>query len=321
MRMNKRDVMLSLLDAEKELPYIPAGFFLHFDPQYHHGQAAIDKHLEFFHYTGMDFVKIQYETVFPLREEIRKPEDWLKMPKYGLDFYQNQVDIATGLVQAAGKEALVIQTLYSPFMCAGHTVGDDVLLRHLHENPEPVKRGLEIITESLRIFVRACIDAGVDGFYHSTQGGETSRLEGSALFAECVKPFDLALMNEINEKCPFNILHVCDYVDGYRDLTPFLDYPGDVVNCSLKLGDQRLSGQQVSELFQRPFMGGIERLGTIKQATAGQVEQMVKSVLLTAPERFILGADCTIPSTVDWNNLRVAIRTAHAYRPKKGGLK
>ena len=296
------------------LPYIPAGFFLHFDPQYHHGQAAIDKHLEFFRYTEMDFVKIQYETVFPMREEIRKPEDWLKMPKYGLDFYQNQVDIAKGLVQAAGKEALVIQTLYSPFMCAGHTAGDDVLMRHLRENPEPVKLGLEIITESLRTFVQACIAAGVDGFYHSTQGGETSRLEGSPLFEECVKPYDLSLMNEINEKCPFNILHVCDYVDGYRDLTSFLDYPGDVVNCSLKLGDQQLSGQQVAELFQRPFMGGIERLGTIGQGTSAQVEDMVKNILLGAPDRFILGADCTIPSTVDWDNLRTAIRVAHEYQ-------
>ncbi len=315
--VNKRDLVLNLLDDKKELDYIPAAFFIHFEPEAHFGQAAIDKHLAFFHYTEMDFVKIQYETVFPRREEIRKPEDWLKMPKYGLDFYQNQVEVAKGLVQAAGKEALVIQTLYSPFMCAGHTAGDSILLKHLHENPEPVKHGLEIITESLRIFVRACIDAGVDGFYHSTQGGETTRLEGSPLFEECVKAFDLSLMNEINEKCDFNILHVCDYVDGYTDLTPFLDYPGDVINCSLSLGDQKLSGQQVSDLFKRPFMGGIERLGTIATGTTTQVEQMAKEVLLDAPTRFILGADCTIPSTVDWENLRTAIRAAHQTKQKR----
>ncbi len=189
--MNKRDLVLQVLDKNKPQTTIPAAFFLHFDPQYHRGQAAIDKHLEYFRYTGMDFVKIQYETVFPFREEIRKPEDWRKMPQYSLDFYQDQVGIARGLVQAAGKEALVIMTLYSPFMCAGHTVGDDVLLKHVQENPIAVKQGIEIITESLRIFVRACIAAGVDGFYHSTQGGETSRLEGSPLFEECVKPFDL----------------------------------------------------------------------------------------------------------------------------------
>ena len=53
--MNKREVVLSLLDPETPTPYIPAGFFLFFDARCHHGQAAIDKHLEFFNYTGMDF--------------------------------------------------------------------------------------------------------------------------------------------------------------------------------------------------------------------------------------------------------------------------
>ncbi|MDO9085077.1 MAG: uroporphyrinogen decarboxylase family protein [Anaerolineaceae bacterium] len=309
--MNKRDLVLSLLEAVKGLPTIPAGFFIHFDPRYHRGQAAIDKHLEYFHYTGMDFVKIQYETNFPFREEIRKPEDWVRMPKYGIDFYQDQVDVAWGLVQAAGKEALVIMTLYSPFMCARDTIGGDVLVKQILENPEAVKMGMEIITESLRIFVRACIEAGVDGFYHSTQGGETSRFEGSVLFDECIKPFDLSLMNEINEKCRFNILHVCDYFDGYTALTPFLEYPGDVINCSLHLGDKKLTGQQVSDLFGRPFMGGIERLGTIATGTTREVSDMVRTVLDQAPERFILGADCTLPADVYWENIRTAIALAH----------
>jgi len=311
--MKKRDLVLQVLDENSHQPYIPAAFFLHFDPQYHHGQAAIDKHMDYFRYTGMDFVKIQYETVFPFRDEIRKPEDWLKMPCYDMDFYQDQVDIARGLVEAAGKEALVIMTLYSPFMCAGHTVGGDVLVEQIRADPEAVKKGMEIITESLRTFVRACIAAGVDGFYHSTQGGEASRLEGLTLFEECVKPFDLSLMNEINEKCEFNILHVCDYVDGYTDLTQFLDYPGDVVNCSLKLGDQHLSTEYVSKLFGRPFMGGVERLGTILNGSPTAVHTMVRQILTDAPERFILGADCTIPSTVNWENLKTAIQTAHDY--------
>ena len=55
--MNKRESVLSLLDKDKQQQHIPAAFFLHFDPTCHHGQAAIDKHLEYFRYTGMDFVK------------------------------------------------------------------------------------------------------------------------------------------------------------------------------------------------------------------------------------------------------------------------
>ena len=63
--MNKRDAMLALLDPALDQPYVPAAFFLHFDPMYHQGQAAVAKHLDYFRYTGMDFLKIQYERNFP----------------------------------------------------------------------------------------------------------------------------------------------------------------------------------------------------------------------------------------------------------------
>ena len=71
--MNKREVVLSLLDSDSSSPTIPAGFFIHFDPKFHRGQAAIQKHLEYFRFTGMDFVKIQYENRFPVLSEITRP--------------------------------------------------------------------------------------------------------------------------------------------------------------------------------------------------------------------------------------------------------
>lgn len=311
--MNKREAVLGLLDSNAVPAYPPAGFFIHFDPAYHRGQAAVEKHLEYFRYTGMDFVKIQYETVFPHRPDIQKPEDWARMPLYREDFYQNQLDIVAGLLKSAQKEALVIMTLYSPFMCAGHTAGRDVVKAHIEEDPEQFKKGIEIITESLMLFVKGCIKLGVDGFYTSTQGGEADNFGRSPLFDACIKPYDLALMAEINRSCIFNILHVCDYHHGYDDLTPFLDYPGHVVNCSLELGTEKLNGRQLSQMFGRPFMGGMERKGIIAQGSQGDVKQAVEDVLADAPDRFILGADCTLPGDVNWDNIKTAIATAHAY--------
>jgi uroporphyrinogen decarboxylase len=312
--MNKRDVVLSLLDENTETPYIPAGFFIHFDPAFHRGQASIDKHLEYFHYTGMDFVKIQYENRFPLRPEIETPTDWAKMPCYGLEFYADQISIAKGLVEAAGKDALVLMTLYSPFMCAGHSVGKDKLVEHLKENPDQTQKGIEIIAESMLIFVRGCIGVGIDGFYHSTQGGETHRFEGSPIFDDCIRPYDLALMEEIEQKCKFNILHVCDYEGSYTDLTPFLDYPGHVVNANPNMGKEILSGQEIAEMFGRPFMGGMDRHGVIVAGSRAEIREEVNAVCQQAPSNFILGADCTLPSDIDWENIKTAIDTAHQYQ-------
>ena len=302
-----------MLDPTRKPDYVPAAFFLHFDPAYHRAPAAVEKHLEYFHYTGMDFVKIQYEKRFPSLPHIQKPEDWAAMPFYGPDFYAEALAVVEGLVKAAKPEALVVLTLYSPFMCAVHTAGEEAVNRHILEAPEKVQRGMQIITESLAGFVRDCIRAGLDGFYTSTQGGEADRFPNVSYFNQCVKPYDLALMQEINQACSFNILHVCDYQRPNGNLTRFLDYPGQVVNAGLELVGRTLTPRQAAELFGRPFMGGLDRKGPLLTGTPQQARAAALQVLATAPERFILGADCTVPSQVSWDNLKAAIDAAHTY--------
>ena len=310
--VNKRKAMLALLDADTVPDYIPAAFFLHFDKQFHAGQPAVDKHLEYFRHTGMDFVKIQYELTFPPIPDIKKPADWKNMPFYKEDFYAPQVGVVEGLVREAKKEALVLETLYSPFMCAGQT--SPLLKQHIEEDPESVKKGLEIITESLMLFVKECSRVGVDGFYASTQGGERGTFSDISLFHECVKPFDRIIMDEINRACIFNILHVCDYNDEYDDVSPFLEYPGHVVNCPPKIGSKIFTPKELAELFRRPYMGGMERKGIIATGNSIEVKNAVIEILKEAPGHFALGADCTVPSEVDWDNLKTAITTAHEYK-------
>lgn len=311
--MNKRDVILGLADPSRSMPYVPAAFFLHFPAAFHAGPAAVEKHLEFFRYTGMDFVKIQYERNFPLLPQIEAPSDWSKMPRYGRDFFEGQLQVVEGLVQAVGHEAVIVMTLYSPFMCAAHTTSQALVTDHLNREPEKVRKGMEIITDSLLEFVQECIHLGVDGFYTSTQGGEADRFPEARVFDDYVKPFDLVLMEEANGACPFNILHVCDYHRDYEDFSSFLDYPGTVVNSPLKLGMRQLELQEASELFKRPYMGGLDRKGILTTGTPKQIRQAVNAVIEQAPPRFILAADCTVPNETPWDNLKIAVEAAHDY--------
>jgi len=312
---NKRDAMMALLDKGARQDYVPAAFFLHFDPAFHFGQPAVRKHLEYFRHTGMDFVKIQYERTFPPLPEIKRPEDWRKVPSYKLDFYQPVLEAVQGLVTEAKKEALVLVTLYSPFMCAGHATSLPLLTAHLQENPEPVRKGLESITDSLMLFVRECIRLGVDGFYASTQGGEAGRFTDPQVFSRHVKPFDLVLMNEMNRSCPFNILHVCDYNGPYADLSPYLDYPGHVVNCNPQLTTGKLSWKDIARMFKRPCMGGLDRHGVIASGSGEQVGKAAAAALKEATPPFVLGADCTLPADANWDNIRAAVAAAHAFGP------
>jgi uroporphyrinogen decarboxylase len=128
-----------------------------------------------------------------------------------------------------------------------------------------------------------------------------------------VKPTDLAVWREI-QSCPFNILHICDYEGGYDNLSPFLDYPGHIVNCSLQVGDWQLTPMEASGFFGRPFLGGMDRHGPIASGNVDEVRRAARVVLAEAPTRFMLGADCTVAAKAPWERLKAAIDTAHGYR-------
>ena len=309
--VSKRERMLQWLEGKAERGYTPAAFFLHFDDKHRVGSAATAKHLEYFRYTDMDFVKIQYEQDVKEVDFIKKPSDWAKLNPYKLDFFEPQLVTVRELVKQVKNEALVIMTIYSPYMWAGQSATYTVLRKHLEEDPIAVKRGLDNLVESQMLFVRACIDIGVDGFYMSTQGSESGQFNDPKIFREYIKPADLVAMHEVSKKCPFNILHVCDYVSPYESYQAVLDYPGQVVNCSTHLVDKTLVWKDIHGLFKRPLMGGLDRKGVLATGSMEQISEEVKKVLGNAPGQFILGADCTVPGETDWSRLKHAISVAH----------
>jgi uroporphyrinogen decarboxylase len=311
--MNKRDAILNLINDTAQPHYVPAAFFMHFRPDHLEGRPAIDRHLEFFRATGMDLLKIQYEQVLPPSISITKPEDWANVPPCSPEFFEPTLHIVRELVKAVKSEAPVIMTLYSPFMWFRYLAETDVVTTHFRENPEAMKQGLDVMTENVLTLVSLCKQAGVDGFYASTQGGESFRFKGTDIFQKHIKPADLVVWEAI-EDSPVNILHVCDYHGGYDDLTPFLDYPGPIVSCGLTVGEQTLTPKQISAWFKRPFMGGMEREGIIASGDSDPIRSAVSDLLANAPNRFILGADCTVPSDTPWENLKTAIDVAHQGR-------
>lgn len=309
---NKRERMLAWLNGD--LDYVPAAFFMHFDADHKVGLPSARQHEAYFRQTEMDFVKIQYEQHYPPLDWLQLPSDWAKLQPRGLDFYEPQLVTVRELVKNLKHEALVIMTLYSPFMWAGHSATLPVLLRHMKEDPAAVKRGLDVLTESQMLFVRECIKIGVDGFYMATQGSETGQFDDPQLFHQYVKPSDLVAMRAATAACPFNILHVCDYNAPYASYEAVADYPGHVVNCNPQLTTRTMSWQEVGALFQRPAFGGLEKKGVLSKGSAAEIEATTTALLRQAPRRFMLGSECTVPSESSWENLRTAARTAHAFK-------
>lgn len=312
--MTTRERMLLLADEGKPADdYLPAAFFLHFPEDCHSGNAAVQKHIEYYRATGNDLMKIQYEHKYPFLEKIQRPQDWRRMPCYDEGFYADQLDVVGGIVRELKRETVIIVTLYSPFMFAGHVVGKEKLLEHFAEDPDAVRRGLDTIVESMEYLVQGCIDRGVDGFYASTQGGEIGRLKAD-VFDPYVKPTDLAVWDFFQERTPFNVLHVCDYAAPYADFSRYTEYPGHIVSAPNEAGGRTISGKEISELFARPFLGGMERLGVISNGPVESIRREAADAIVSGPEAMILGADCTLATETDWANIRAATEVAHTYR-------
>ena len=188
-KRSKRDALLSLRKGGPGPGYVPAAFFMHFGEQARFGPAAVEKHLDYFRSTGMDFVKVQYEQAFPPRPEIRTPADWKGMPRYGLDFYRPQLEVVEGLVKAArARGARARDPLLALHVRGPHRRPDRSSRGTSRRTREAVQKGLETITESLLGFVRECRNLGADGFYASTQGGEADTFRDAALFGKHVTP-------------------------------------------------------------------------------------------------------------------------------------
>ena len=312
---SKRERILQVLDQSRPNEYVPAAFFLHFENKL--GRKAVQDHKDFYRATNMDFVKVFYEIAVPT-VDINSGSDWEKVPVYGEEFFAPQVAVIADLAREFGKEAFVLPTVYSPLALAHQTLGRGKDFKKLiAENPKAFGKAIKNLSLSIENYLRAARKAGADGFYISTQGGDGNSIP-EKIWKEQVRQWDKHVSEVANEIGEINILHICDYGTPFKNaeaLYGFADYPASIINVPLKFSDgSTLNLKEAQKRFGRPIFGGLERLGVITKGSIEEAKAEVDKVLENASPNFILGADCTVPGTTDWENLRAIIDYAHTWR-------
>ena len=312
---SKRERILQVLDQSRPNEYVPAAFFLHFENKL--GRKAVQDHKDFYRATNMDFVKVFYEIAVP-KVDINSGSDWEKVPVYGEDFFAPQVAVIADLAREFGNEAFVLPTVYSPLALAHQTLGRGKDFKKLiAENPKAFGKAIKNLSLSIENYLRAARKAGADGFYISTQGGDGNSIP-EKIWKEQVRQWDKHVSEVANEIGEINILHICDYGTPFKNaeaLYGFADYPASIINVPLKFSDGSiLNLKEAQKRFGRPIFGGLERLGVIANGSIEEAKAEVDKVLENASPNFILGADCTVPGTTDWENLRAIIDYAHTWR-------
>jgi len=66
--------------------------------------------------------------------------------------------------------------------------------------------------------------------------------------------------------------------------------PGQVVNAPMELTSGSITAAEIKELFERPFMGGLDRFGVIVKGPEEEIRNTVYDTLDANPEISILAA-------------------------------
>ena len=313
--MNKVKTFKAAL-AGGPVDYVPSGFWLHFHEDDWFGDAAVRAHLDFYREVDPDVLKVMNEYRYQMDTPISRPEDWAtwRPLKTKGGYYQGQLDIIKALADKLGGEVPILATIHGVYICAFHggrrpeATFDmpHLLTQHLKECPEAVMPAFRAVTDALIELSLSCLEAGASGIYYSSIGGESDRFDEET-FTRYLKPFETEILDEISRHTDEVVLHVCK---PQPRLGPYANYRAAAVNWAVHESEVPLDAG--AKLFGKTVLGGLDdRSGVLVDGTEEQIQIAVRDIIERfGRQRLILGADCTLPTTISTARIRTAVDAA-----------
>lgn len=189
----------------------------------------------------------------------------LKVPKVTDRDIAQQLEITKRVIDGLKGEVPVIASVFSPLYCArgvyGGSARPQLLQAAIKYSPEDVHAGMEIISESIQMFLDALMEMGdVDGIFWADAFASYDDMDRET-YAEFGAKYDLPLLNSIKDKTWFNMLHVHGYKNLRFDQYEELGYPVQAYNWEDRASDPThapMSLKQVRAMTDKILMGGVE---------------------------------------------------------------
>jgi len=230
-------------------------------------------------------------------------EDWASLTVLDTDspHLAAQLKCLAILRQQLGPDVPLIQTVFSPLAQAKNLVGGADLLAHIRMRPDWVGRGMEIILESTRRFIRAARAAGlIDGIFYAVQHAQASLLSKDE-FIEFGRSYDLQVL-ESARMLWLNILHAHGENIYFNNVA---DYPVHMINWH-----DRDTPPSLAEALPRTramLCGGLRRetmvYGIAEDVHAEAIDAFDQT---RGGQRLMLGTGCVVPIIAPHGNLLAA---------------
>jgi len=271
---------------------------------------------------GSKFRFVDNEEDAPTVEvKVKEPEDWSKL--WVLD-PQKELRENLRTVQILARELRqmpFIYTIASPIVQALHGVSNpERVFNDMKSNPDALKEGLEIITQTCIDFAKECVAQGASGIFFGIGGGGDI---WSKMTQEQLEEYGLAYDRRILEavEAPIKLLHICSNAQenpqrngGLMEKGWFKKYPVNAINW----WDRSFTPlSKAKEIYGKSFclIGGLDQKETMLHGTPDQVEKEVQSAIESAPEGsgLIIGPGCTLNQHTPLANYNAVGRAVEKY--------
>ncbi len=230
---------------------------------------------------------------------------------------QKQMELTEKILAKADPNAFSLGTLHGICASAIHPIEArygyegtrERMCAHLRENKVPVLDAFKRITEGMCQLAESYKKLGLDGIYYAALGGER-RYYTDEEFAEAIEGFDKEILKVSKEAGNVNVLHICkdglnmDRYASYADLADVVNWGVYETHFSLEDGKRLFAGKTI--------MGGLaNRSGVMVDGTEEELREATKKVIADyGKAKFILGADCTLPTEIPYSRINAVVQAA-----------
>ena len=317
--MTKRErVIRAMQNQPVDRP--PVGFWFHFSKEDSLGQRCVDAHLRYYNNVDVDIAKLMCDGYFdypnPVAKAVKEPGDWYAMKPLGPDseFIRGQVERAKAVKAGLKSDCLVLYNVFAPFSSIRFGTSDELVMRHLREDPKAIEYALDVIAQDNALLCEKLItEAGIDGVYYCVQGGEKDRFTPDE-YRRYITPSDLKVLEHANRFSGYNVLHCCGWAGIPNNLEVWRDYPAAAINWACFIENMGLC--EGKEFFGgKCVLGGFDNraTGLMYNGTREEIQAFTRELVQRSGSTGVmLGADCTLPATVDVNHIQWVVDAVSA---------
>lgn len=210
-----------------------------------------------------------------------------------------QVECLHLLGDTFGEDIPFLQVIYSPLTQAARLAGNRQLMRNLRTQPDRLRSGLNVLTDSTLRLIDLLRRTRIAGIVYVIEHANYS-LMSEVEYQNFGMPFDRKILEALPDRWWFNMLHL---MGDSPMLRLFTDYPTQVIHAEDRYHRSELD--KIMGMFPGAVCGGLHEQWHLHRGTPATIRDAVRQVVKQAGNRrLILGAGRAVPVTTPLSNLQ-----------------